>query len=65
MQKIGRPRKSNPSKHALYMREYNKKKRKTLPESFFWDKIIRGFNKFLEPPKIERNKHDRTIIVSS
>ena len=51
MQKIGSPRKSNPSKHALYMREYNKKKRKPLPEALFWDKIVRGFNKFLEPPK--------------
>ena len=30
---------------------YNKKKRKPLPEALFWDKIIRGFNKFLEPPK--------------
>jgi|TARA_R100001039_G_C1738155_1_gene47188 hypothetical protein len=33
------------------MREYNKKKRKPLPEALFWDKIVRGFNKFLEPPK--------------
>ena len=50
MAKVGRPRKENPSKRTLYMRNYVKKhKTKSCPKYDFWGKVVKGFGKFLEP----------------
>ena len=50
MSKVGRPRKENPSKRTLYMRNYVKKhKTKSCPKYDFWGKVVNGFEKFLEP----------------
>tara|TARA_R110002020_G_scaffold98631_2_gene234611 strand:- start:3426 stop:3611 length:186 start_codon:yes stop_codon:yes gene_type:complete len=58
MAKKGRPLTSNPSKKALYMREYMRKYNKNKSDKingvkageYFMQRIIDGFKKFLESP---------------
>ena len=47
--KVGRPRSENPSKVALYHRKWRKKQGITFSDDF-WERVIKGFEKFLEPP---------------
>ena len=47
--KRGRPRSNNPSSSALYHRKWREKQGILFGDEL-WDKIINGFNKFLEPP---------------
>lgn len=58
MAKIGRPMIDNPSRKALYMREYMRKYNKRKSDKldgvkageYFMQQVIEGFKKFLESP---------------
>ena len=58
MAKRGRPMIDNPSRKALYMREYMRKYNKRKSDKldgveageFFMQRVIAGFKKFLESP---------------
>jgi len=47
--KRGRPRSKNPSSSALYHRKWREKQGILFGDEL-WNKIINGFNRFLEPP---------------